>query len=226
MVITMNGIIFDFNGTLFYDTPKHIQAWREYSKRLRGTPFSDDEMEKHMLGHTNNDIIAYAIGKKPDKEMSKKLAAEKEALYREMCRNDMEKTKLVKGAQELLDFLVENGIPHTIATASDKDNVDFFIEIFNLPKWFDVEKIVYDDGEMPNKPAPDIYLKAANNIGLNPKDCIVFEDAIAGIEAAKNAGIGKIIAIVPQEKRAFFKTYDGVYDVISDFTEFDRSLLV
>ena len=220
----MKGIIFDFNGTLFYDTPKHIEAWREYSKRLRGTPFSDEEMEKHMLGHTNDDIIAYAIGKKPDKEMAKRLAAEKEAVYRDMCRKDMENTKLVAGASELLDFLVENGIPHTIATASDLDNVKFFIEVFNLPKWFDTEKIVYDDGKMPNKPAPDIYLKAAKMLNLAPKDCIVVEDAIAGIEAAKSAKIGKIIAIAPKEKRGFFENYEGVSGVISDFTEFDKSL--
>ena len=220
----MKGIIFDFNGTLFYDTPKHIEAWREYSKRLRGTPFSDEEMEKHMLGHTNDDIIAYAIGKKPDKEMAKRLAAEKEAVYRDMCRKDMENTKLVAGASELLDFLVENGIPHTIATASDLDNVKFFIEVFNLPKWFDTEKIVYDDGKMPNKPAPDIYLKAAKMLNLAPKDCIVVEDAIAGIEAAKSAKIGKIIAIATKEKRGFFENYEGVSGVISDFTEFDKSL--
>ncbi len=220
----MKGIVFDFNGTLFYDTPKHIEAWREYSKRLRGTPFSDEEMEKHMLGHTNDDIIAYAIGKKPDKEMAKRLAAEKEAVYRDMCRKDMENTKLVAGASELLDFLVENGIPHTIATASDLDNVKFFIEVFNLPKWFDTEKIVYDDGKMPNKPAPDIYLKAAKMLNLAPKDCIVVEDAIAGIEAAKSAKIGKIIAIATKEKRGFFENYEGVSGVISDFTEFDKSL--
>lgn len=220
----MKGIIFDFNGTLFYDTPKHIEAWREYSKRLRGTSFSDEEMEKHMLGHTNDDIIAYAIGKKPDKEMAKRLAAEKEAVYRDMCRKDMENTKLVAGASELLDFLVENGIPHTIATASDLDNVKFFIEVFNLPKWFDTEKIVYDDGKMPNKPAPDIYLKAAKMLNLAPKDCIVVEDAIAGIEAAKSAKIGKIIAIATKEKRGFFENYEGVSGVISDFTEFDKSL--
>lgn len=220
----MKGIIFDFNGTLFYDTPKHIEAWREYSKRLRGMPFSDEEMEKHMLGHTNDDIIAYAIGKKPEKAMAKKLAAEKEAVYRDMCRKDMENTKLVNGAAELLDFLVENSIPHTIATASEINNVKFFIEVFNLPKWFDADKIVFDDGHMPNKPAPDIYLKAAKMLNLAPEDCIVVEDAIAGIEAAKSAGIGKIIAIVPEEKRGFFENYEGVSGVISDFTEFDRTV--
>lgn len=219
------GVIFDFNGTLFYDTPKHIQAWREYSKRLRGIPFSDDEMQKYMLGHTNEDIIAYAIGEKPDKEMALKLASEKEAVYREMCLNDMENTKLVKGAPELLDFLVKNNIPHTIATASDKTNVDFFIKIFNLERWFDIDKIVYDDGKIRNKPAPDIYLKAAEKISVEPKNCLVFEDALAGIESAAAAGIGGIVAIVPEPTKFSFPKIDCLSNVISDFSEFDKKLL-
>ena len=61
------GIIFDFNGTLFFDSKKHLEAWREFSRRLRGTAFTDDEMRKYMFGRTNEDIIAYAIQKRPTK---------------------------------------------------------------------------------------------------------------------------------------------------------------
>lgn len=220
----MKGIIFDFNGTLFYDTPMHMDAWRICSERLRGTPFSDEEMEKYMMGRTNYDIIKYAIGKDPDKEEAKRFADEKEAQYRKQCEEDTENTKLVKGSHKLLDYLVEKNIPHTIATASDKTNVDFFIRVFELKKWFNLEKIVYDDGNMPNKPAPDIYLKAAKNLGLDPKDCVVIEDAPSGIESAKKAGIGKIIAIAPREKQALYEDIDGVSDVISDFDELDRKI--
>ena len=84
----MQGIIFDFNGTLFFDSHLHYDAWRLYSKKLRGHSFSDDEMRKYMFGRTNADIIEYAIGKKPDTEMVAKLAKEKEAMYREMCLKD------------------------------------------------------------------------------------------------------------------------------------------
>lgn len=219
----LKGVIFDFNGTLFYDTPLHIEAWREYSKKLRGTPFTDKEMEEHMIGHTNADIIEYALGKIPDKEMALEFAAEKEAVYREMCMKDSKCTKLVDGAVELFDFLVKNNIPLTIATGSDKTNLDFFVEIFNLGKWFDLSKIVYDDGTFAGKPAPDMYLQAADNIGLRPFECIVFEDAIAGIESAQKASIGKIIAITP-DKKAFFENVAGVDSVIKDFKEFDCSV--
>ena len=82
------GIIFDFNGTLFWDTYMHMEAWRDFSKLIRGTAFSDEEMQKYMFGRTNFDIIKYALQKTPDKKMVDELAEEKERLYRERCKND------------------------------------------------------------------------------------------------------------------------------------------
>ena len=75
----MKGIIFDFNGTLFWDSKLHYDAWREYSKKLRGYAFTDDEMRDEMLGHTNRHIIEYALGKKASDKMVEELGQEKEA---------------------------------------------------------------------------------------------------------------------------------------------------
>lgn len=220
----MKGIIFDFNGTLFWDSKLHYDAWRDFSKQLRGFAFSDKEMREKMFGHTNEDIIAYAIGKKPTLEMVEKYSKEKESLYRNRCLLEPDKFKLAEGAVELLDFLKENKIPMTIATMSEWDNVHFYIKNFNLEKWFDIDKIVYSNGEIPGKPAPDIFLIAAKKIGLKPSECIVIEDAIAGINAAKNAGIGKIIAIDSYEPPEFYQNIDGIDSIINNFNEFDRSL--
>lgn len=217
------GIIFDFNGTLLFDSEKHLEAWREYSKHLRGTPFSDEEMRDYMFGRTNEDIIAYAIGKKPAPELVEKLGLEKEAVYRDMCRNDRENFKLAPHAEEFLEFLVENDIPHTIATMSGIENVEFYIEEFKLEKWFDIDKIVYANGKIPGKPAPDIYLIAAKNLGLTPAECIVVEDAVSGINAAANAGIGKIIAMASMEPVELYKKMPSVGEVITDFEQLDRS---
>ena len=68
----MKGVIFDFNGTLYWDSQLHYDAWLEYSKILRGTAFTREEMRDKMFGHTNEDIIHYAIGKKPTPEMVEK----------------------------------------------------------------------------------------------------------------------------------------------------------
>ena len=217
------GIICDFNGTLLFDSEKHLEAWREYSKQLRGTPFTDEEMRDYMFGRTNEDIIAYAIGKKPDPELVNKLGLEKEAVYREMCRKEGDNLKLAPHAEEFLDFLCENDIPHTIATMSGIENVEFYIEQFNLKKWFDIDKIVYANGKIPGKPAPDIYLIAAQNLELDPKDCIVVEDAVSGINAAENAGIGKIIAMASMEPVELYKNMLSVGEIITDFNQLDRS---
>ena len=221
----MKGIIFDFNGTLYWDSQLHYDAWREFSAILRGTPFSDTEMRDKMFGHTNEDIIEYAIGRKPSKEMVEKYGKEKEALYRKRCLLNPEEFHLAEGATELLDYLKEKNIPRTIATMSEWDNVEFYIKEFHLEKWFDLDKIVYSDGTIPGKPAPDIFLIAAEKIGLNPSDCLVIEDAIAGINSAKNAGIGKIIAIASLEPLEFYQKMEGLSGIIRNFHEFDRSLL-
>jgi len=221
----MEGIIFDFNGTLYWDSELHYDAWRDFSKILRGYPFTDEEMREKMFGHTNADIIEYAIGKKPSTEMVEKYGKEKEALYRKRCLLEPDKFKLAPGAVELLDYLKENNIPRTIATMSEWDNVEFYIEHFHLEKWFDLDKIIYSDGTIPGKPAPDIFLIAAQKLGLNPKDCIVIEDAIAGINSAKSAGIGKIIAIASLEPVEYYKNIKGIDGIIKDFYEFDKSLI-
>lgn len=227
MVIKMKkykGIIFDFNGTLFWDSKMHLEAWREYSKKLRNHAFTDEEMQKYMFGRTNEDIVKYLIGKQPSKELVEKCQNEKESLYREWCKNDKENFKLAKGAIEFLDFLKENKIPRTIATMSEENNVKFFIDGFNLEKWFEPEKIVFDNGKIKGKPEPDIYEIAAKNLGLKPEDCIVVEDALSGIESAYRAGIGHIVAIESMETKELYSTIPAVDEIIADFDEFDRNI--
>lgn len=221
----MKGIIFDFNGTLFWDSKLHYDAWRDFSTRLRGYPFTDEEMRDKMFGHTNSDIIEYAIRKKPDAAMVEQYAKEKESLYRNECLKRPDEFKLAEGAIELLDYLKENNIPRTIATMSEWDNVKFYIDNFYLEKWFDLDKIVYSDGTIPGKPAPDIFEIAAEKIGISPKDCIVIEDAIAGIKSAKAAKIGKIIAIASCEPVEYYRNIEGLYGIINNFYEFDKTLL-
>lgn len=220
----MKGIIFDFNGTLFFDSHMHYDAWRIFSEKLRGYPFTDDEMREKMFGRTNADIIEYAIGEKPTEEMVIKLAKEKEGMYRQRCLDNKEEFVLAPKAEEFLDFLKENNIPCTIATMSEWDNVEFYIKEFNLAKWFDIDKIVFSNGKIAGKPAPDIYQIAAKNLDLNPKDCIVVEDALSGIQSAESAGIGKIIAIASVEPDSLYSSIPCVSQIIHNFDEIDRNI--
>lgn len=219
-----SGVIFDFNGTLFFDSDKHEEAWRIFSKKLRGSAFSDDELQNIMHGRTNRVLIEYLLGHSVDDEKLAELGEEKEQIYREMCIQDKKNFKLAPGAIEFLDYLKEKQIPYTIATASGKKNLLFYMESLKLDKWFDLNKIVFDDGTILGKPEPDIYLKAADKIGLKPEQCVVFEDAISGIESAYRANIGKIIAIGPIDKHEGLRTLEGVDDVIVDYRDLNINL--
>ena len=120
-------------------------------------------------------ILEYKDGVKPEKlspkakanmercanflvKMIDKYGKEKEAVYRKWCKQNPEEFHLAPGAVEFLDYIKANNIPHTIATMSEWDNVEFYIKEFRLERWFDLDKIVFSDGTIPGKPAPDIFL--------------------------------------------------------------------
>jgi len=221
-----SGIIFDFNGTLFFDSDKQEASWEIMSMRLRGRAFGKQEMQRRMHGRSGKSIFEYLLERDvPDDEVLR-LMAEKEEIYRDLCLKDRERFHLAPGAVELLDWIKERRVPRTIATASEIVNVTFFIRSFGLERWFDPEKIVYDDGALPGKPNPDIYLKAARTIGLAPSRCVVVEDAVSGIEAARRAGAGYIVAMDSgATDPAVLARLDGVARVIRSFDDFDRNLL-
>ena len=87
-----------------------------------------------------------------------------------------------------------------------------------------MDKIVFDDGEINGKPAPDMFLKAARKINQNPSDCIVFEDSVSGIAAAKSADIGKIIIVDPVGQKSKYSSSPDVDLVISDFRKINKSV--
>ena len=221
-----DGIIFDFNGTLFFDSDKQEQAWHTVSRQLRGKGFTSEEMYERVHGRSSRSIFEYLLRKPLTQEQVWELIERKETIYRELCLQDEERFRLAPGAAELLDWLCEHGIPHTIATASEIRNVRFFREHFGLDRWFDPRRIVYDDGTFSGKPAPDIYLRAAERIGLSPSRCNVAEDARSGIEAARRAGAGMIVAVASTMDRGTVGRIEGVDVVIDRFDQLDRNLFV
>lgn len=220
----MEAVIFDFNGTLFWDTPKHIEAWCEYSRKLRGTPFTPEESVS-VLGMTNKLVAEFCLGREITQEEAKKIAEEKEKMYMEMCLKDPSCFVLAPGAVELFEFLAEKGIPFAIATSSDKGNVDFFVKHLNLSKWFKPENIIYDDGTIRGKPNPDLYLNAIKRLNVDADKCIVFEDALNGVKAAQAAGVKTIFGITEPKYMDKVKSYPGIIDAYDDFNKFDRKYL-
>lgn len=214
----MKGIIFDFNGTLFWDSKIQENAWKTFGTKLSGRNITDEEFNTYFHGRTNKDTLEYLTERVlTDKEVNE-LAQQKESIYRDLCKSDLNKFKLAPGVERYLDYLKENNIPFTIATASEINNVNFFIKEFQLDKWFDIIKIVYDDGTFRGKPEPDIYLKASEALNIQPDNCIVFEDALSGVQSAQRAGVKEIIAVVPEGRKNIFENQPNL-KIISAFDD-------
>lgn len=214
----MKAAIFDFNGTLFFDTDKHQKAWRLYGEQLMGRPVTEDEFQTSMLGRNNKRILTFLLGRTPTEAETLAMGGEKEACYRRLCLEDRDTFHLAPGAEAFLDSLKATGIPMTIATSSDLENLDFYFAHFPLARWFEKPLCVYEDGSFESKPAPDIYQRAAGRLQTAPADCVVFEDALSGIRAAHSAGIGQIVAVASSAQPAFFADTPGVSRVVRDYT--------
>ncbi|HAM31173.1 MAG TPA: haloacid dehalogenase [Erysipelotrichaceae bacterium] len=186
----MNGVIFDFNGTLFLDNDKHIKAWNKIAMELRGTGITEEELHSKMNGVNNKYIIRYLNSGKEDDELEAKYSSLKEQYYRRFCQEDTENFHLIEGAVQLFDQLKQKNIPFTIASASIKDNIDFFVENFQLSRWIDPETIVYDNGQYKDKEA--MFIQAARNIHVPVDQICVIEDSLAGVNASIKAGIPDI----------------------------------
>lgn len=218
----MKGIIFDFNGTMFMDSDLHEKAWLSLLQKYSTKELTDEDILKNIHGKTNDVILRYFISTNLTADEVEKLSDEKEAYYRKLVLDSPAHKEFTKGLVDVLDYLKANHFPMTIASASPKVNMDFYFGYLNLGKWFDYDKIVYHDGTFPGKPAPDIFLIAAERIGLAPENCLVIEDSYSGLQAAHNAKIGTIVAIDPAGKNRALFAAEGLAkkNVIEDFTTF------
>jgi beta-phosphoglucomutase-like phosphatase (HAD superfamily) len=216
------GVVFDFNGTLFEDSDMHEKAWALIAKEHFNKTISQDEFQTFIHGRGNSVVLDYLSDDKLSERDKCILVESKESLYRKFCLEGMDGLRLAPGAETLLDELVELNIPRSIATSSGKSNMEFYIRIFDLYKWFSPDTIIFDKGNLPSKPAPDIFLIAAKAMNLPPQRCIVFEDSTSGIEAAESAGMGTIIQIDASHSES---AGSGSHLTIRDFSEFDRRLL-
>ena len=209
------GIIFDFNGTLFFDNDKHVKAWNEISKILRGKEITLEELHTKLNGTPNIQNILYFTDGKATKEDQKKYSQKKEEYYRKFCKEDKDSFHLVDGVCEFFDYLKEKGIPFTIASASIKENIDFFIESFGLDRWIKPEDIIYDDGTYENK--IQMFLDASQKIGVDIKDILIIEDSFSGIKNAYKAGCDKILVVCEKDKEDEYKDLPGVLGTMQDF---------
>lgn len=218
----MKSVIFDFNGTLFLDNDKHIKAWSKISQELRGKPITEEELHEKMNGVNNMRIIRYLNGGTEDPKLEQKYSLLKEQYYREFCKQDTENFHLINGAEELFDYLKKQEIPFTIASASIKPNIDFFVESFHLDRWIDPETIVYDDGLHPDKVS--MFIDAANRLNRPIEEFTVIEDSLAGVDCSIRSGITDIRIIDSNHIGERVKNEPAVKQICRNMSEIDRNL--
>lgn len=224
MLNQCRGVIFDFNGTLFFDSDKHVKAWNRLSQEIRGVKISPQELQEHFYGVPNNRAIEYLLQKKCDETELTRYSELKEAYYRDICREEKESFHLVEGAEAYFDMLTENGIPFAIASASIKPNIVFFVESFGLDRWFPPERIIYDDGTFINKVA--MFRCAAETIGVPLEDCLIFEDSESGIRNALEAGCSNVVVVDSMGVAKRYANQPGIVKIIRTFADLKESAIL
>ncbi len=218
------SIIFDFNGTIIFDRPIVEESWQQFFYNHTGIRYPIEQLNCYIHGFNPDITIKYILKDDFTKEQMQALIDEKEEIYRQLCikhQNDI--YKLADGIQEFLDELKKRNIKCTIATGAPKSNVDFFYESLRLDRWFIREETVCSDHSFPGKPDPEIYLRAAEKINADIKDCVIFEDAESGIQAAVNAKARKVIGVTSLLNKKQLLDL-GADIIIDDYTDLDSLL--
>lgn len=215
--MAIKGVIFDFNGTLFFDTHLHNRAWDIFLDRY-SLMLEDVEKGQKIHGKNNAEILANLFEKKLTKEEIEKLSIEKEDIYQSLCLQ--QKMELAPGVEDFFDYLRINNIPFTIATAADLYNLKFYFKHLNLGKYFDISRIVYSDGTIKSKPNPDVFLKAMDILQILPSETLIFEDSPSGIQAAENSEAQKIIIVQSTDE----DYSPWTHQVIGSYAQVDRSI--
>lgn len=176
----MLSVIFDMDGVLIDSNPTHAAAWIEYLGGL-GLPY--EGIDTWMAGKRNDQIMRILLGTAPSDDEIFAHGAAKEALYRRMMAPKLEE-RLMPGLVAFLDTLA--ALPVGLGTNAEPANVEFLLDKAALRGRFGA---VVDGHQVEHpKPSPDIYLRVAHLLGVDAKECVIFEDSPSGIRAARAAG--------------------------------------
>lgn len=209
------AFIFDLNGTMIDDMEYHAKAWSDILNNDLKAALTLDEVRAEMYGK-NVELLDRVFGKNyfsPEREHE--ISVEKERKYQEAFRPHL---SLIKGLDQFLKKTEASGISMAVGTAAIPINIDFVLDGLNIRHYF--KAIVSADDVIKSKPDPETFTKCAELLHVRPENCIVFEDAPKGVEAAENAGMSCVVITTmhPQEE---FKNYKNIISFIEDYTSVD-----
>lgn len=203
------AVIFDMDGVIVDSNPFHRKALTDFFQK-NGYVLSEDQMKTKIFGRTNKEWLTEFFGGNITLNQVREYEEEMESQFREDFAPHI---KPIKGLIRFLEELKRNNITLALASSAPKLNVDFILKKTKTTNYFNT--IINGDSIENGKPHPEIYLKAVEAIGFIPQRCIVIEDSLSGIEAARKAGC-KVIGITTTHSRQELTLTDLV---LNDFDE-------
>ncbi|HZF65271.1 MAG TPA: HAD family phosphatase [Chitinophagaceae bacterium] len=205
------GFIFDMNGTMIDDMSYHTKAWFDILNNDLQANMSWDAVKEQMYGK-NQELLLRVFGRERfSEEEMEVLSLEKEKRYQAAYQPEL---RLIDGLDSFLERSQNAGVKLSIGSAAIKFNVDFVLDGLNIRHYFDV--VVCADDVAISKPDPDTFLKAAAAMELQTANCIVFEDAPKGVEAAHNAGM-KAVVLTTMHNEEEFQQYTNVLMFVKNY---------
>lgn len=213
------AFIFDMDGTLVDNMAFHGQIWVEYLADL-GIDLDKERFHREAAGKTNPDILRYLVNPGLTDAEAHEMGERKEQIYRDQARGRL---PAVSGLHAFLAQARALGVRLAVGTSAGQSNIDFILGELGLSETFEV--VVGGAQVARGKPFPDLFLAVAERLGLPPAACLVFEDALAGLEAAHRAGMQSVAlaTTLPAEELA---AQAGVIAVARDFTGLNAGELV
>ncbi len=203
------AVLFDMDGVLVVNTPFHIDAWLQFSRR-HGHPITEAQYLEHINGRVSADAMAYVLGRVLLPDELATLTEEKEGIYRDLYHPYLRPTP---GLLPFLSALQAAGVKRAVGTSAPVSNVFFTLDGLNIRSCFDA--VVDASMIRHGKPDPEIYLTAARHVNVVPARCVVFEDAFAGIEAGLRAGMAVVALATTHTREELSGT--GAALIIDDF---------
>ncbi|WP_035072575.1 HAD family hydrolase [Anditalea andensis] len=207
------AFIFDMNGTLIDDMKYHTDAWYEILTKELGSDLSYENLKAEMYGK-NAELLVRVFGEDYfQPEEIEQHSVNKEKQYQKIYKPHLE---AISGLQDFLSKAEKNNIAMGIGSAAIMFNVDFVLDNLDLRRYF--ASLISADEVERSKPDPETFLKGAEALGVKPEECLVFEDAPKGVEAARNAGMDAVVLTTMHGKEEF-AALDNIKFFIKDYED-------
>jgi beta-phosphoglucomutase len=188
------AVLWDMDGVLVDTFEGHYQAWSRLFSEL-GHPFTREDFRR-TFGMNNRNIFKALLDRELSEEEFQVLSDRKEQYFRDSVQGNIE---LLPGVADWLQRFQDMGLPQAVGSSAPQKNIDVHLAELQIGEYFEA---TVSGASLPGKPDPAVFLLAAEQLGVDPADCLVFEDAVQGVQAAKNAGMRCVAVLTtnPAEK--------------------------